>query len=127
MQCRRSIYTSNGMFCAASCANLCFKNIFKNYMDLQLIRFSKNKQGEMFNNMTIEPGKAAQAANDILEMFSRVCIIICVLTVLFLSSWQTTLFACLLFGMLFIFTHKASQRYSSAVGETLMKCRQDFH
>jgi subfamily B ATP-binding cassette protein MsbA len=75
------------------------------------------KQGVLMNNLIVEPGRALECINKILEFISKLILTSFMLLILFIASWKVTLFSCVIVAI-FLFTVKNTiNKYVRNVGK----------
>ena len=100
--------------------------ILEHYLHSRYAYATSQRQGEMVNNMTIEPYRAARAITVLLDFLNRIILATVLLTVLLFTNWQVTLTISLVGGLLFFAVRKSTFNYSLRFGRLRQKLYQQI-
>ncbi len=100
--------------------------IFDHYLRARYAYATSQRQGEMVNNITIEPYRAARAITVLLDFLNRIILATVLLTVLLFTNWQATLTISLVGALLFFAVRKSTFNYSLHFGKLRQKLYQQI-
>lgn len=87
-------------FCEIDLIDRLRRRIFQQFQDLNLSYYSQSRTGELIHTFTDEVAAINQAFNEVINFFTKSCIIFAYMLVMVVISWQLTLITLMLFALL---------------------------
>lgn len=87
-------------FCEIDLIDRLRRRIFQQLQDLNLSYYSQSRTGELIHTFTDEVAAINQAFNEVINFFTKSCIILAYMLVMVVISWQLTLITLMLFALL---------------------------
>lgn len=101
-------------------------SVFEHYLRARYSYSTSLKQGEMVNNITIEPYRAARAVTVLLDFINRIILASVLMVVLLFTNWQATISIALIGAILFFAIRRSTFRYSLHFGKLRQKLYQQI-
>lgn len=101
-----------------------YNEIFHSYLYRPYSFVLNQKQGVLLNNLLGEPGSAAQSIMRILQLLTKVIIVICLYGLLLHANWQITLILTTTASVIFALVHGISRKYSHLAGRQKISLHQ---
>ena len=100
--------------------------VFEHYLRARYAYTTSQRQGEMVNNITLEPYRAARTVTVLLDFLNRIILASVLLTVLLFTNWQATIAISLVGALLFFAVRKSTFSYSLHFGKLRQKLYQQI-